>query len=178
MTMTPDPKEVVELARRLTRDEFVRSFDCPFLIAVDTQSQAAPPPPPMGDDDSTVFSAATLGPPAAAPRAAPAPSALPPTIMAVRSARPHSPEVTVGRSSSNDVVIISPSVSKHHAVLARTGAGWEVADAGSRNGTSIGTRHLGPNERALLKSGDVIAFGYAPFFFLSPADAWARLRIR
>jgi hypothetical protein len=176
MGMTPDPGELVELARRLSRDEFVRTFDCPFLVAVDTQS---PPPPLTDDDDSTVLSAATTPPPASArPPAASPIAASPPTMMPVRSARPHSSQITVGRSSANDIVIISPSVSKQHAAFVPSGAGWEVVDVGSRNGTSIGTRHLGPNERALLKSGDVIAFGYAPFFFLTAADTWARLCAR
>jgi hypothetical protein len=174
MTTTTDPRQIIELARRVTRDEFCRTFDCPFLVSVDT---VAPAPQPTDDDDSTAFGGMA---PLPRPGAAPAPSlpASMPMVMPVRSARPYSPEVTVGRSSANDIVIISPSVSKQHAVLIQSSAGWEVADAGSRNGTSIGTRHLGPNERALLKSGDVIAFGYAPFFFFPNLDTWTRLRVR
>lgn len=176
MSTTPDPRQIIDLARRLNRDEFVRTFDCPFLVSVD----ALAAPPPGYDDDSTAFGGmAPLPRPGAVPAPAPIPSpATVPMVMPVRSARPYAPEVTIGRSSANDIVIISPSVSKQHAVLIQSSAGWEVADAGSRNGTSIGTRHLGPNERALLKSGDVIAFGYAPFFFFTSVDAWARLRSR
>ena len=67
----------------------------------------------------------------------------------------------IGRSEDADVQVMAPSVSRHHAELRSTAAGWVLADAGGRLGTfvagdRVGERplddpvdvRLGPEERA------------------------------
>ena len=44
---------------------------------------------------------------------------------------------TIGRDADNDVVLDDPSVSRHHATITRTGAGYVVEDHGSFNGTTV-----------------------------------------
>ncbi|WP_433781603.1 FHA domain-containing protein [Actinomycetospora sp. CA-101289] len=44
---------------------------------------------------------------------------------------------TIGRDDENDVVLDDPSVSRHHATITRTGAGYVVEDHGSYNGTTV-----------------------------------------
>lgn len=66
---------------------------------------------------------------------------------------------TIGRAHEGDLVVLAASVSREHAELRKTDAGWQVRDLGSRNGTFVdGTRCQGrvplPG-RALLKVGDV-----------------------
>ncbi len=68
-------------------------------------------------------------------------------------------KTTIGRSHDGDLVVLAASVSREHAELRRTDAGWQVRDLGSRNGTFVdGTRCQGrvplPG-RAVLKVGDV-----------------------
>jgi pSer/pThr/pTyr-binding forkhead associated (FHA) protein len=46
-------------------------------------------------------------------------------------------EVTVGRSSSNDIVVDDPLVSRKHAVFERLAAGWSIHDLRSTNGTYV-----------------------------------------
>ena len=63
---------------------------------------------------------------------------------------------SIGRDEPNDVFLGDPSVSRHHAVIERTGGGFLVRDLGSKNGTKVnGT----PVEKAALKSGDHVQFG-------------------
>jgi hypothetical protein len=68
-------------------------------------------------------------------------------------------KTAIGRNHEGELVILASSVSREHAELRRTDAGWHVRDLGSRNGTFVdGTRaqgrvHLG--ERSILKVGDV-----------------------
>jgi hypothetical protein len=68
-------------------------------------------------------------------------------------------KTTIGRSQDGDLVVLAASVSREHAELRRTDAGWQVRDLGSRNGTFVdGVRCQGrvplPG-RAVLKVGDV-----------------------
>jgi pSer/pThr/pTyr-binding forkhead associated (FHA) protein len=70
------------------------------------------------------------------------------------------PETTVGRASSNDLVITGADVSREHARLWRDENTLEVQDLGSRNGTWVnGTRITSHRAR----SGDEIAFGTLRF---------------
>lgn len=43
----------------------------------------------------------------------------------------------IGRDAGCEVVIEHASVSRRHALLARDGAGWRIADAGSKNGVRV-----------------------------------------
>src|SRR5262245_35513081 len=65
----------------------------------------------------------------------------------------------IGRSLDRELIVLASSVSREHAELRRTDAGWTVRDLGSRNGTSVnGARSDGPVtllSRALIKLGDV-----------------------
>jgi len=75
----------------------------------------------------------------------------------------------VGRNQDGDIVVLASSVSREHAVLRHTGAGWSVRDLGSRNGTFVGgSRIEGEVELAppvVLKFGDV-----ALHFVLKPHE--------
>jgi hypothetical protein len=65
----------------------------------------------------------------------------------------------IGRSHDNELIVLASSVSREHADLQHTDAGWTVTDLGSRNGTFVnGVRGQGPTvvpERAVLRVGDV-----------------------
>lgn len=63
---------------------------------------------------------------------------------------------TIGRSSDNDVVLTDPTVSRHHACIAREGSGYVIEDLGSTSGTIVdgatGARHA-------IRSGSVLTLG-------------------
>jgi pSer/pThr/pTyr-binding forkhead associated (FHA) protein len=66
-------------------------------------------------------------------------------------------ETTIGRSVSNVVCLPDPSVSRRHAVVIRTPAGFLVRDLGSRNGTRVNgeLRHeCGLSDGTLLQIGN------------------------
>lgn len=69
------------------------------------------------------------------------------------------PKTTIGRNHEGELVILASSVSREHAELKKTDAGWHVRDLGSRNGTFVdSTRAQGRQplaSRALVKIGDV-----------------------
>jgi hypothetical protein len=83
--------------------------------------------------------------------------------------------VTVGFSSTCDVVIDDQSLSKQHAWFERTSNGnWRVWDNDSLAGTQVNDKVLEPGEPKILATGDKITFGYVEATFLT-SDAFHRL---
>ena len=79
----------------------------------------------------------------------------------------------VGRNHGSELIVLASSVSREHAELERTGAGWVVRDLGSRNGTFVnGVRCQGDvalTGRAVVKIGDV-ALWFLPEVATEPAS--------
>src|SRR5512146_810767 len=67
------------------------------------------------------------------------------------------PLTTIGRGSSNDLVLADSSVSRYHAVLKRAEQGFVIADRGSTNGVLIGGERVGAEHP--LRHGDVFHVG-------------------
>ena len=67
--------------------------------------------------------------------------------------------IMVGRQSDCQVMIDDHNVSRHHAEIRRTTAGWVITDRDSTNGTKVNGEKV-VNGR-LLVDGDVVAFGSA-----------------
>ncbi len=67
----------------------------------------------------------------------------------------------VGRAPDCDLVLAGAEVSGAHALLRWTGVHWELRDLGSRNGTWVDGRRMGPGESVPLPEGAGMAFGGA-----------------
>jgi len=66
-------------------------------------------------------------------------------------------QLTVGRDSTNEIVINDAEVSRRHARLTFQGGKYVLEDLGSTNGTFVnGQRLAGPR---VLKAGEVVSFG-------------------
>jgi pSer/pThr/pTyr-binding forkhead associated (FHA) protein len=66
-------------------------------------------------------------------------------------------QLTIGRDSTNEIVINDAEVSRHHARLTFQGGKYVLEDLGSTNGTFVnGQRLSGPR---VLKAGEVVSFG-------------------
>jgi len=76
--------------------------------------------------------------------------------------------LTIGRTSDNDIVIDSPSVSRRHAVVERDGDGYVIKDSGSVNGMTINGNDA---NSTTLKDGDIIAIGGHRLFIRLPAHS-------
>jgi hypothetical protein len=83
---------------------------------------------------------------------------------------------SIGRSAEAAITLALPELSSEHALLFFDGAGVAVADAGSRNGTSVNGEPV--HERRALKPGDVLDLGGARLRFEfddAPEDATREL---
>src|ERR1035437_1421193 len=65
-------------------------------------------------------------------------------------------EVTLGRSSDNNVVLNDFSVSRRHAVARQEGSAWVIADQNSTNGVKVNGRFV---TNAAISPGDVVTIG-------------------
>ncbi len=74
---------------------------------------------------------------------------------------------TIGRNSSNDIMLEDQSVSSRHALLINTGSGWKIEDAESTNGTSINGEAVMGGQ---LRHSDRIRLGSVKLAFIVPAD--------
>lgn len=66
--------------------------------------------------------------------------------------------VVIGREVDCDIVLDGPQISRRHAELLFTGAGWQVRDLGSANGTYVNER-ANPIDTAVVTATDVLFFG-------------------
>jgi len=74
-------------------------------------------------------------------------------------------ETTVGRSPDCDIFLDDVTVSRRHAVVRRTGAGLEIEDLGSLNGTFLNRKRI--ESAARLSDGDELQIGKYRLTFLS-----------
>lgn len=80
------------------------------------------------------------------------------------------PVTTIGRSSDNDIVLNDASVSRRHARVVRTDAGYEIEDMDSFNGTSVAERLL-HGDRTALPDETPLHIGDVPMHFAQPRSA-------
>ncbi|MBI5294756.1 MAG: FHA domain-containing protein [Chloroflexi bacterium] len=79
-------------------------------------------------------------------------------LIHLRSVKPQEQRpLILGRSSSADVSLASPSVSRRHAMLQPSQPEWQLLDLGSKNGTFLNGKRLKQPE--LLRRGDIIQIG-------------------
>ncbi len=76
------------------------------------------------------------------------------------------PVVKVGRGPDQEVFLDDITVSRQHAELRSTPAGWVLVDLGSLNGTYVNRQ---PVTEAQLSSGDEVQIGKYRFRFMSGA---------
>jgi pSer/pThr/pTyr-binding forkhead associated (FHA) protein len=79
------------------------------------------------------------------------------------------PEITIGRSPGNAIVVPNPEVSRRHARIRRDGSNYLIEDWGSTNGTFVsGQRIMG---HTILRHGDEIRLGeYITYIFVNEPE--------
>lgn len=84
--------------------------------------------------------------------------------------------LSIGRSSENDLTLEDEEISRQHAVLARTDAGWEVQDYRTGNGTFVGGERV--QQTRAIRPGDSIRIGKLELVFRESDEHPAKLGLR
>jgi DNA-binding NtrC family response regulator len=80
--------------------------------------------------------------------------------------------VAIGSLPENDIVLSDPTVSRRHAVVEETSAGWMLKDLGSTNGTFLDGVRV---REAYLKPGAVIKLGNTELAFAPAEERFEKL---
>ena len=75
-------------------------------------------------------------------------------------------DITLGRSSRNDIVIKDKFVSKNHLKIIDDNQAYFIEDLGSANGTFLNGAKIEPNEVIELQNNDKIGVGFIQFIFV------------
>ncbi len=130
-------------------------------------------PADLGRSPTGAFRIADLNKPKSAASERGRPLVLP--LKKVQSTFPSM--ITVGRTDNNDLVVPDEQISKFHAFFRLVGDRVELSDAGSRNGTFVGTRRLEPRGASVpLRLNDRFAFGAVEFQLFDARGCWEWLR--
>jgi len=156
-----DTPQLLALARRVSRQQFVQQFDHPFLSRPRLSSTA------FGIDDEVVNT--DVRPYDSLNEMRPAAVRFVPIVRSSRS--PYTDRITVGRTANCDIVLQERSVSKLHALFwpAEDLDGWAISDARSANGTFLNERRLAPLDRVPIAPGDLLRLGELEVKFIDPA---------
>jgi pSer/pThr/pTyr-binding forkhead associated (FHA) protein len=155
-----DLPQLLALARRVGREEFVQRFDHPFLSRPRLSFTSFGQDEPGVVTDVRPFDGDAMRP--ATVRFVP---------LVRKESSPYSDRITVGRTANCDVVLQDRSVSKLHALFwpADDLDGWGVSDARSANGTWLNERRLAPLDRMPIKPGDLVRLGQLEVKFIDPS---------
>jgi hypothetical protein len=83
--------------------------------------------------------------------------------------------ITIGRTGNNDVVIADHSISRLHAYVRKVTTGWIVADAGSKNGSSLRGAKLEARKEQLIASRAVLRLGDVDLTFYLAVELYGVL---
>jgi hypothetical protein len=83
--------------------------------------------------------------------------------------------ITIGRTINNDVVLADTSISRLHAYVRRDGSAWVVADAGSKNGSSLRGIALPARKETAMPSRAQLRFGDVELTFFEARDLYNAL---
>ena len=81
------------------------------------------------------------------------------------------PQLRLGRSHDNDIVLSTADVSRHHAHLEQTETGWQVVDVRSSGGTYLNERRLTSGVAETWEPGQVLRIGPYLLHWQRPGEA-------
>ncbi len=88
--------------------------------------------------------------------------------------------ITLGRTGNNDIEIDAASVSRFHAWFEKNEKtdAWSIVDAGSKNGTVVGSKALKPKAGEPLTNGIKVKVGQVALTFFTAAGFLAHVKDR
>jgi predicted component of type VI protein secretion system len=76
--------------------------------------------------------------------------------------------IDIGRAAPADIILPFPTISRPHARITRTPAGYFIADLESRNGTCIGRNSIGGEAQPLSNDDEIVLGGAITLRFSDP----------
>jgi hypothetical protein len=159
---------LVELARALSREDFVARLPDPVLLVLsELVIEEA-----TGDEDTQVGETVG-GKPVKVRDEVPANF----DALAVRKKRrgAEGERITLGREKTCDIVVRTPGVSKLHACFL-PGQPLRVLDSGSQNGTFVDGKRIPADQPVEVQPGAQLVFGDLATRLISPTELYGLLK--
>lgn len=86
-------------------------------------------------------------------------------------------EISVGRSSFNDITIADYVISKKQALITIFYDKYFITDLDSTNGTSIDGARIPAGVKVEVKKDAIVAFGRYSFIFTHPMDLYTKIKM-
>ena len=152
---------LIVIARRTQREEFIQRFPHPFLARPKRMNTAYSREPADWDTAVRVFDGSEKPEEDTANRLRFVP-------IVRRGESPYSDFISAGRADNCDVILKDQSVSKLHGLfwVPNESNPWLISDARSVNGLFLNGERLAALEKVKLTAGDVIRFGDVRVRFL------------
>jgi pSer/pThr/pTyr-binding forkhead associated (FHA) protein len=157
-------RELVELARASSREEFIARVPARFLVLGAGVCVDGEQPISFATRVFKEPSKSSLG------------EQLTILPLVKVEGNPYADRVSLGRARNCDVVIRDPSISKLHAWFRVAEDSFAVLDVGSQNGTFVNGRRLLGNESVELACNDEIVLGAISASFTDAAGLYAVLK--
>jgi hypothetical protein len=175
-----DISEWRELARSMSRREFVEDHPYPFLLRKRMTRTAPVPgaaPQPVSDwNDAMQFNTDVVDVEQLPTRSVGRITGSKIVPIQKSDRNPFSGQISVGRAKNCDIILRDQTVSKHHAYLRVLGpSSAEVVDMSSQNTTRVNGAPATPGEAHPLESGDTLTFGTVACLFLDAAALYRML---
>jgi hypothetical protein len=159
---------LVELARALTREDFVARLPDPVLVVLSEliYEEAS------GDDDTQVGEGVGGKPVGVRAEVPPIFDAL-----AIRKKRHGADKdhISLGRERTCDIVVRTPGVSKNHARFL-PGQALRLEDLGSQNGTFVDGKRIAANQPIEVRPGAQLVFGDLTTRLISSEELYGLLK--
>ena len=162
-------------AKKMTKTEFVASCAGPALVVTGDEGSASSPGAAAGPGGSSFLIVTLEG--ASSQAAVAAKRYLGRVVfLAKRPGNPFPNMISLGRATSNDIVIPLETISKLHGYFLREGDAYFYTDYQSTNGSLVNGKKLDKGEKRLLSDGDRMKLGLdVNAVFLMPATLYARV---
>lgn len=144
----------------LPQESFRTQYGGPFLLEINPES-------PVAFGETQIFDVEKVKDSAKVPSV---------KDSAILTFAPGVATFVLGRGEGCEIRVASASVSDRQCVFEKVGPIWSLKDAGSKNGTFLNGRRLGPEEQSPLKFGTKLMMGEAQFLFLGPDDCYDLLQ--
>ena len=170
--MLNSKEEYIAEAKRITKEEFLQLHNHPFLVQYATDSSNS------AESKKLIFSTITVTRLEDIMKLQDNKREIKNIFPVLKSSRnPFASKITIGRTSTQDIVIEDTGISKFHAYFEIKEGQYSICDRGSTNGSSLNWTAMEASVPILIRDRDTIAFAGISFNYYTARTAYETFKV-